>query len=107
PGLSDGDSVTVEATVNGVKQKFTFKRVDDTSVPMTDAMTADPNDKVLRLTGSSAAGHASQIQSALDAWAASAGAPAGAFSVSVSGGNLRVLADPTVAGGAQVSQATA
>ncbi|MGL4286733.1 MAG: flagellar hook-associated protein FlgK [Phreatobacter sp.] len=107
PGLSDGDSVTVEATVNGVKQKFTFKRVDDTSVPMTDAMTADPNDKVLRLTGNSAAGHASQIQSAIDAWAASAGAPAGAFSVSVSGGNLRVLADPTVTGGASVSQATA
>ncbi|QCI63022.1 flagellar hook-associated protein FlgK [Phreatobacter stygius] len=107
PGLSDGDTVTVEATVNGVKQKFTFKRVDDAAVPITDGMSADPNDKVFRLTGNSAAGHASQMQAAIDSWAAGAGAPAGAFAVSVSGGNLRVLADPTVAGGASVGQAKA
>ena len=98
PGLSDGDTVTVEATVNGVKQKFTFKRVDDLSVPVNDSMSADPNDKVFRLTGNSAAGHASQMQAAIDAWASSNGAAAGAFQVSVSGGNLRVLADPTVSG---------
>ncbi|MCZ0735557.1 flagellar hook-associated protein FlgK [Phreatobacter sp. AB_2022a] len=100
PGLSDGDTVTVEATVNGVKQTFTFKRVDDLSVPISDSMSADPNDKVFRLTGNSAAGHASQMQAAIDAWASSNGAPAGAFQVSVSGGNLRVLADPSVAGAA-------
>jgi flagellar hook-associated protein 1 FlgK len=107
PGLSDGDTVTVELTANGVTQKITFKRVDDTSVAMSDAMTADPDDQVVRLTGTSAAGYATQMQTAIDAWAATAGAPAGAFSVSVNGGNLRVLADPTVVGGASVDAAVA
>ncbi|MGQ3355886.1 MAG: flagellar hook-associated protein FlgK [Phreatobacter sp.] len=106
-GLVDGDTVTLELTANGVTKKITFKRVDDTSVPMSDDMTADPDDIVFRLTGSSAAGHASQMQAAIDTWAASAGAPAGAFGVSVSGTNLRVLADPTVTGGASVGRAAA
>lgn len=106
-GLADGDTVTLQLTANGVTQKITFKRVDDTTVPMSDDMTADPNDVVFRLTGGSAAGHATQMQAAIDAWAASAGAPAGAFAVSVNGGNLRLLADPTVAGGATVNSAAA
>jgi flagellar hook-associated protein 1 FlgK len=106
-GLVDGDTVTMELTANGVTQKITFKRVDDGAVTMSDDMTADPNDIVFRLTGSSAAGHAAQMQAAIDTWAAGAGAPAGAFSVSVSGGSLRVLADPTVAGGASVGRAGA
>jgi flagellar hook-associated protein 1 FlgK len=106
-GLVDGDTVTLELTANGVKQKITFKRVDDTTLPMSDAMTADPNDIVFRLTGNSSAAHATQMQAAIDTWAAGAGAPAGAFAISVNGGNLRVLADPTVAGGAKVGQAAA
>lgn len=106
-GLADGDTVTLQLTANGVTQKITFKRVDDTAVPMSDEMTADPNDIVFRLTGSSAAGHASQMQAAIDTWAAGAGAPAGAFGVSVNGGNLRLLADPTVTGGATVNSAAA
>ncbi|AVO45481.1 flagellar hook-associated protein FlgK [Phreatobacter cathodiphilus] len=106
-GLVDGDTVTMELTANGVTQKITFKRVDDGAVTMSDDMTADPNDIVFRLTGTSAAGHAAQMQAAIDTWAAGAGAPAGAFSVSVSGGNLRVLADPTVTGGASVGSAAA
>jgi flagellar hook-associated protein 1 FlgK len=106
-GLIDGDSVTVELTANGVTQKITFKRVDDTSVPMSDDMTADPNDIVFRLTGSSAAGHATQMQAAIDTWAAGVGSAAGAFGVSVSGANLRVLADPTATGGASVNSAAA
>lgn len=107
PGLSDGDTVTVEASVNGQTRKFTFKRVDDASVPITDGLTADPDDVVVRLTGSSAAGHATQMQAAIDAWAATAGAPAGSFAVSTSGGNLRVMADPAVASTAKVSAAAA
>jgi flagellar hook-associated protein 1 len=107
PGLSDGDTVTLELTANGVTKKLTFKRVDDTTVPMSDTMTADPNDQVFRLTGTSAAGHATQMQTAIDAWATSVGAPAGSFSVAVSGSNLRVLADPTVTGGATVNAAAA
>jgi flagellar hook-associated protein 1 FlgK len=106
-GLADGDTVTVQLTANGVTQKITFKRVDDTTLPMSDEMTPDPDDIVFRLTGSSAAGHASQMQAAIDTWAAGAGAPAGAFGVSVSGGNLRLLADPTVTGGATVNNAAA
>lgn len=106
-GLVDGDTVTLELTANGVKQKITFKRVDDTTLPMSDTMTADPNDIVFRLTGTSAAGHATQMQAAIDTWAAGAGAPAGAFGISINGGNLRVLADPTVAGGATVGRAAA
>lgn len=106
-GLVDGDTVTMELTANGVTQKITFKRVDDTAVTMSDDMTADPNDVVFRLTGSSAAGHAAQMQAAIDTWAAGAGAPAGAFAVSINGGDLRVLADPTVAGGATVRSAAA
>lgn len=107
PGLSDGDTVTMELTANGQTRKFTFKRVDDTSVAVTNAMSADPNDQVVRLTGTSAAGYATDMQTAIDAWATSVGAPAGAFSVAVSGSNLRVLADPTVTGGAKVGSATA
>lgn len=107
PGLSDGDTVTVEATVNGQTRKFTFKRVDDTTVPMSDTMSADPNDVVVRLTGTSAAGYATQMQAAIDAWAATAGAPAGAFAVSASGGNLRVMADPAVMADAKVASAAA
>jgi flagellar hook-associated protein 1 FlgK len=106
-GLVDGDTVTMELTANGVTQKITFKRVDDTAATMSDDMTADPNDIVFRLTGTSAAGHAAQMQAAINTWAAGAGAPAGAFGVSVSGGNLRVLADPTVTGGASVGSAAA
>jgi flagellar hook-associated protein 1 FlgK len=106
-GLMDGDSVTVTLTANGVTQKFTFKRVDDTGVPVTDDLTADPNDVVIRLTGSSAAGHAAQMQAAIDAWAGGVGAPAGAFSVADTGGTLRLLADPTVTGGARVDAAAA
>lgn len=106
-GLLDGNSVTMELTANGVTQRFTFKRVDDAGVTMSDAMTADPNDKVFRLTGTSAAGYASDIQSAVDAWAASVGAPAGSFAVSVSGTGLQILADPSVAGGAKVNSASA
>lgn len=106
-GLLDGDTVTLELTANGVTQKITFKRVDDTSVPMSDDMTADPNDIVFRLTGSSAAGHAGQMQAAIDAWAAGVGAPAGAFGITTGAGALRVLADPAVAGGASVGRAVA
>lgn len=111
-GLVDGDTVTMELTANGVTQKITFKRVDDGAVTMSDDMTADPNDIVYRLTGSSATGatgHAAQMQTAIDAWAAGRGAPAGAFSVAVdpTTGNLRVLADPTVTGGASVGSAAA
>lgn len=107
PGLSDGDTVTMELTANGQTRKFTFKRVDDPSVAVTNAMSADPNDHVVRLTGTSATGQAADMQTAIDAWAASVGAPAGAFSVAVSGSNLRVLADPSVTGGAKVGSATA
>jgi flagellar hook-associated protein 1 len=106
-GLLDGNSVTMELTANGVTQRFTFKRVDDAGVTMSDAMTADPNDKVFRLTGTSAAGYASDIQAAVDAWAASVGAPAGSFAVSVSGTGLQIVADPSVAGGAKVNSASA
>ena len=107
PGLSDGDTVTLELTANGQTKKFTFKRVDDTSIPVTDAMSADPNDQVFRLTGTSAAGYATDMQTAINTWATSVGAPAGSFSVAVSGSNLRVLADPAVVGGAKVGSATA
>lgn len=101
-GLMDGDSVTVTLTANGVTQKFTFKRVDDAGVTISDDLTADPNDTVIRLTGSSAAGHAAQMQAAIDTWASGVGAPAGSFSVADTGGSLRLLADPTVVGGASV-----
>jgi flagellar hook-associated protein 1 FlgK len=106
-GLSDGNTVTMELTANGVTQRFTFKRVDDAAVTMSDAMTADPNDKVFRLTGTSAASYASDIQTAVDAWASSVGAPAGSFAISATGSGLQVLADPTVTGGATVKAAKA
>ncbi|WP_439576080.1 flagellar hook-associated protein FlgK [Phreatobacter sp.] len=106
-GLLDGDSLTVTLTANGVTQKFTFKRVDDPGVAVTDDLTADPDDTVIRLTGSSAAGYAAQMQAAIDTWAAGAGAPAGAFSVADTGGSLRLLADPAVVGGARVDRGAA
>ncbi|QCK88088.1 flagellar hook-associated protein FlgK [Phreatobacter aquaticus] len=106
-GLADGNAITMSLTANGVTQKFTFKRVDDAGVTMSDAMTADPNDKVFRLTGTSAAGYASDIQAAVDAWASSVGAPAGAFSITASGSGLEVLADPAATGGAKVNAASA
>lgn len=96
PGLQDGDTITMTLVAGGQAQPFTFKRVDDTAAVVNDAITPDPADRVVRLTGASAGGYVADMQAAIDAWSATVGAPAGTFSVSATGQTLRVLADPAV-----------
>ncbi len=111
PGLSDGDTVTMELTVMGRTKKFTFKRIDDGTVPATNSMSADPNDEVIRLPGPAASNDVAAMQTAVNAWANSLAAPAGSFTVTLSPSpqpfGIRVVADPSLAGGAKVGSATA
>lgn len=90
--LRPGNSFSVTTTVGGTTQTFTFIRVDDASqLPLTDDVTADPNDRVFGIdfSGGFAAAVAA-INTALgaDVTASDAG-----------GGVLRVLDD----GGVQSS----
>lgn len=98
PGLQDGDTITMTLMANGQSQRFTFKRVDDAAVAITDALTADPADRVVRLSGANPSGYTGDMQAAINAWATSVGAPSGAFQISLSGQTMRVLADPSAAG---------
>lgn len=96
PGLQDGDTITMTLVAGGQTQRFTFKRIEDLTVSINDAITPDPADRVFRLTGASAGGYAAGMQAAIDVWSATVGAPAGTFSVSASGQTLRVLSDRAV-----------
>jgi flagellar hook-associated protein 1 FlgK len=84
-GLQKGNAITLDYVEGGVTKRATFVRVDDPSqLPLSDAFTPDPGDKVFGINFSGGmASVASQVQAALGS----------GLAVSASGSSLRILDD--------------